>query len=95
MLCEDINDGIIKLESKRSHLVGLVDSLITIKKEQADIQADCEEIISKLKAKISNTDKKIKELCDYAVEVVMAEAEVYEAMYRDDQALEAGSYTLF
>ena len=49
MLCEDINDGIIKLESKRSHLVGLVDSLNTIKKEQADIQADCEEIISKLK----------------------------------------------
>lgn len=95
MLGEDINDGIIRLESKRSHLVGLVDSLNTIKKEQADIQADCEEIISKLKAKISNTDRKIKELCDYAVEVAMAEAEVYEAMYRDDRALDSGSYTFF
>lgn len=95
MLGEDINDGIIRLESKRSHLAGLVDSLNTIKKEQADIQADCDEIISKLKVKISNTDRKIKELCDYAVEVARAEAEVYEAMYRDDQALEAGSHTFF
>lgn len=95
MLGEDINDGIIKLESKRSHLVGLIDSLNTIKKEQTDIQADCEEIISKLRTKISNTDRKIKELCDYAVEIAMAEAEVYEAMYKDDKAIEAGSYTFF
>ena len=95
MVSEDINDGIVRLESKRSHLVKLVDSLNKIKKEQTDIQADCEEMISKLKVKISTTDKQIKELCDYAVEIAMAEAEAYEAMYQDDQALEAESYTFF
>ena len=95
MVSEDINDGIMRLESKKSHLVKLIDSLNKVKKEQVDMQIECEELISKLKSRISSTDKQIKELYDYAVEIAMAEAEAYEAMYQDDTALDAESCMFF
>ena len=97
MVYEDINDGIMRLESKRSHLVSLVASLNKAKDEQEDMSSDFDSLITKLTAKISKTDKQIKELCDYAVEAAMAEAEAYDAMYRDDDAscLNADNYYLF
>ncbi len=82
MLCEDINDGIVRLESTRSNLVSLVASLNKAKVEQADMSSDFDKLINKLNVKISKTDKQIKELCDYAVEVAKAEADMYESMYQ-------------
>ena len=78
MVSEDINDGIMTLESKKSHLVSLVASLNSVKAEQADMSFEFDSLIDKLKAKISKTDKQIKELCDYAVEIAMAEADAYD-----------------
>ena len=83
MVCEDINDGIVRLESKKSHLVSLVASLNSVKAEQTDMSSDFDNLIDKLKAKISKTDKQIKELCDYAVEIAKAEADMYESMYQN------------
>ena len=97
MVCEDINDGIIRLESQKSHLVSLVASLNKAKAEQADMSSDFDSLISKLKTKISKTDKQIKELCDYAVEIAKAEADAYDAMYRDctDSNLDTDNCYLF
>lgn len=97
MVCEDINDGIVRLESKKSSLVSLVASLNKAKAEQADMSSDFDSLIDKLKIKISKTDKQIKELCDYAVEVAMAEADAYEAMYQegDSTCLDADNCYFF
>lgn len=84
MVSEDINDGIVRLESSRSHLVTLVNSLKKVRLEQVDMSADIDTMIDKLNTRINRTDKQLKELCDYAVEIAQTEAEVYDAMYRSD-----------
>ena len=88
MVTDDINDGIVRLESKKSHLVSLIDTLNKAKKEQTDMNEDFESLIIKLKNKISKTDRELQELCDYAVEIAMAESDVYEAMYQADDTVD-------
>ena len=89
MVTEDIDGGIVKLEKKRSHLVKLMNSLNKVKNEQVDLQADCDAMINKVKVKLSTTDKQLKELCDYAVEIALAEADAYEAAYQTDSYINA------
>ena len=94
MVSEDINDGIIRLENTRVSIISLVNSLNKAKDEQKDMSADFDALINKLQAKLVRVDKQLKEFCDYAVEIAMTEAEVYENMYmsENDPEMDINSY---